>query len=443
MDDRFKPRSAIFVAFWLAVGYVGVYLCRKNLSVAIPLLQASFGVSKAGVGWIASAGNVAYMLGKFASGPVVDRLGGRNGFLLALFGVALLGGLAALAPGLLVLGIFYSLNRFCGSAGWGAMMKLTSTWFPPNRQARAIAALSMSFILGGVFAVLFAQQVVRMGGDWRMVFYLPSLALLVILAACARFVRPGPLEEVASGEGVVEAGILADGLTGEVAPPVPARARPGHRRGATVFQAILTLLRRPEFQTVCILSFILTFLRDAFGTWSVDFLLTLQSGKKSVAAAAVQSTGFELAGALPVLVMGVVFDRIRPGARRWVIAGILALLAGALMLLTLAAQASPLVAALLIALVGLLIYGPYSILGPVVAIESGGTDLAATANNLVDGFGYMASILGGVALGGFVDLFGYSLAFRLMAAATMVSALIALRLRGRPPVVETAGSVPA
>jgi sugar phosphate permease len=42
----------------LIVAYVGVYLCRKNLSVAVPLLQAHFGATKAQVGSIATAGTM-------------------------------------------------------------------------------------------------------------------------------------------------------------------------------------------------------------------------------------------------------------------------------------------------------------------------------------------------------------------------------------------------
>ena len=35
---------------WLAtlvVGYIGVYLCRKNFSVALPMIQEELGVSRA------------------------------------------------------------------------------------------------------------------------------------------------------------------------------------------------------------------------------------------------------------------------------------------------------------------------------------------------------------------------------------------------------------
>jgi hypothetical protein len=40
-----RPSRGVMAA--LAAGYVGIYLCRKNLAVAVPMLQQSFGATKA------------------------------------------------------------------------------------------------------------------------------------------------------------------------------------------------------------------------------------------------------------------------------------------------------------------------------------------------------------------------------------------------------------
>jgi sugar phosphate permease len=196
---------------------------------------------------------------------------------------------------------------------------------------------------------------------------------------------------------------------------------------------VAQLVVRPQFQAVCVLSFTLTLLREAFGNWSVDFLLSLQQGgSASLEAAALKSIGFDLAGALPILLMGVLYDRLPPASRRWVIAGILAALSAVLALITTVGKSSPDVTAWLLALTGLLVYGPYSILAGVLAVESGGTDLAATAAGVIDGVGYLAAILAGYAMGRILDTGGYGLAFNLMAGLTLVSAVMALRLRPQP-----------
>jgi len=411
-DQASSERAGFRVMFALAAGYVGIYLCRKNLSVAVPMLQQSFGATKQQIGIVASLGTLAYAAGKVINGPLVDRLGGRLGFLISLVGVALFGAAGAFAPGLWALTLFYGLNRFVGSAAWGAMIKLVPSWFGRARTGTALGVLSLSYVAGGALATLFARQIVASGGGWRAVMGLPSVALLLIGALCAFLVRSGPLAPAPA-----------------VATTVTTTATEDPRRP---FAATLALLRRPQFLVVCALSFTITLMRESFNTWSVDFLVSIQGGAPSLASAALQSTGFDLAGFISIFAAGYAYDRIHPGQRRWWMAGCLLMLAGVLAVLPRAAAGSPLYAAVLVGAVGLLVYGPYSLLAGVLAVESGGTEQAATAAGIIDGVGYLAGALAGVALGRVLDLGGYSLGFRILAGITAASALIALALRPAP-----------
>jgi sugar phosphate permease len=69
------------------------------------------------------------------------------------------------------------------------------------------------------------------------------------------------------------------------------------------------------------------------------------------------------------------------------------------------------------------------LLSGVLAIETGGTALAATAAGCIDGVGYLAAILAGAALGRLLDIGGYALGFNVLAVITAVSAVLALGLR--------------
>ena len=52
--------------FWVClIGYVGYYLCRKNLSAAIPLISSEFGYTNSELGLIALYGEISYAIGKF------------------------------------------------------------------------------------------------------------------------------------------------------------------------------------------------------------------------------------------------------------------------------------------------------------------------------------------------------------------------------------------
>jgi sugar phosphate permease len=389
------------VVLVLGLGYIGVYLCRKNLSVAVPLLQQAFGATKAQVGTIASVGTVAYAIGKMVNGLIVDRVGGRRGFLTALVAVALFGATGALAPGIAALAMIYALNRFAGAAGWGAMLKLVPSWFRPSRTGTVVGVLSLSYVAGGILAVLLAREVVRAGYGWRAVMGVPSVFAIGLAVICALFVRQGPL--------------------------VPADDRREHS-GETHRVPLRVLFENRQFLITCVLSLTVTLMRESFNTWSIDFLVSMQRGTRSVAAASLQSIWFDLAGFVSILFAGVAYDRVRASRRRWLISGSLLLLAVVIAILPAVATANLRWGTVLVGLAGLLVYGPYSLLAGTLAVESGGAERAATAAGFIDGIGYVASILAGTALGGLLDLGGYSLGFGVLAAISAVSAGVGLAL---------------
>ena len=205
------------------------------------------------------------------------------------------------------------------------------------------------------------------------------------------------------------------------------------REGGGPLAATIALLKRPQFVVVCALSFTVTLMRESFNTWSVDFLISIQGGAPSLATAALQSTGFDLAGVISIVAAGYAYDRIDPRRRGWWMAGTLAVLAGVIAVLPHAAAARPVHGAVLVGAIGLLVYGPYSLLAGALAVESGGAEQAATAAGIIDGAGYLAGALAGAALGRVLDVGGYSLGFHILAGITAISALIALALRPSAP----------
>jgi sugar phosphate permease len=77
----------------LFLGYGGYYFCRSDYSVALPLIIAEevrkgtpANVAQVRLGTIASFGVLAYAIGKFPSGGLADRFGGRRNFLGGMFG---------------------------------------------------------------------------------------------------------------------------------------------------------------------------------------------------------------------------------------------------------------------------------------------------------------------------------------------------------------------
>ena len=262
---------------------MGVYLCRKNLSVAVPMIQKAFGVTKAQTGDIISYSAAAYAIGKFLFGPIIDKFGGRNCLLLVMAGVAIFGALGSFAGSVPMLALCYSANRFCGSGGWGSIVKQTPQWFPKRHWALAMAFLSLSFVFGGVVALLLAGKIAAWSGDnWRMVMGLPSVALVVLLLIMWRIL---PKDE--QGRGAAKKATASSNFN---------------------FAYMLRLLRLPQLWVLCGMAFALYIMRETFNDWTVDFFKTEGGATMSNQVAAILSTPFDAAGAVGIVLMGWMFD---------------------------------------------------------------------------------------------------------------------------------------
>jgi OPA family sugar phosphate sensor protein UhpC-like MFS transporter len=391
----------------LVFAYVGIYLCRKNLSVAVPLLQQEWSLSKEAVGMVASISTICYAFGKIFLGPIVDRLGGRRGLLAAMVLVAVFGALGAMAPTLLLLTVFYSANRLAGSAGWGSMVKMTPAWFSRRRLPLALGILSLSYVFGGASALAFAGIIARLTDDnWRMVLGIPSLVLLG-LAVLAAFFLPRRGEHASSSDAPAETASAEE---------------------AFHWRHLPRLFRVRQLHVVCALSFTLTFLRETFNFWTVDYLKTEGGAELSIRAAAMLSTPFDILGGLGILSIGWIYGRLSDNARRRLVFWLLLALSLTLLALPAVARQGLWAAACVIGLVGFLVYGPYSLLAGVLAVEVKGRQYAATVAGLVDGTGYFAGVLSGVFFGRLLTLGGYALGFQVMAGFTLASAVICLFL---------------
>ena len=396
------PRRYLWLGL-IILGYIGVYLCRKNFSVAVPLLQERFNATREEIGWIASCSTVAYALGKFIFGVAVDRVGGRVGFLASLTAVGAMGIAGGFAPSLGLLTIFYSLNRFAGAAAWPAMVKLTPDWFRGKQLPFALALLSLSFVVGGAVATLFAGVVAEWSGNnWRAIMAVPSIAPI----ACV---------------------LLGIWLLPRVS-KTTAKAAQKEVKVATRFQE---LFRSRAFWTICALSFTLTLLRETFNTWTVDFIKTRGGPEVSNQVAAFLSTPFDLMGALGILAVGWSYGRLKDRGRQWFLCGMLSLLALVIYLLPNLFNLGLGAVTVAIGLVGFLTYGPYSLLAGTLSVEVQGPKSAATISGFVDGVGYIAGILAGAQFGRIVDVGGYGAGFKVLAALALVSALFCFALYGR------------
>lgn len=402
-------QRATFAA--LLVGYMGYYLCRQNFAAAFEPMRTSLGFDETDFGRISSAGTLLYALGKLSTGAAADALGGRRIFLVGLWGSVAATVLFGAGSGV---GFFlgaWCLNRFFQSMGWGGLVSVLSRWFPRSQYGTAMGFMTISYQFGGAVATLFAGALIHAGVGWRGLFFAPAAALAVIGVAAHVLVKGSPRD--------VGYALPEDGTA-----PTPAPAADDGDRDS-LGARLASVLLQPAFLLMCLLSAILTFLRECFSLWMPAYFSTMGA---EASVAVFKSAVFPLLGCVGTLAAGFVTDRYLRGSRLPVIAGSIALLAVSLLGL---AYLTPLAGAagvprdwLAVALVGttgFFLLAPYSMVGGgVVALDFGGRKTAGTAAGLLDGFGYLAGVAAGIGVAEVVKRAGWERAYLSMAVITAV-----------------------
>ncbi len=145
------------------------YIDRQALSVAAPVIREDLGLSNEDYGWIVSAFLLAYAIMQIVSGRLIDILGTKKGFTLAVIWWSIANMLHAFGKGMMSLGIFRFLLGIGEAGNYPAAMKAISEWFPKEERTKAVGILNMGPGLGAIIAPpLMAWLILTVG--WKMAF---------------------------------------------------------------------------------------------------------------------------------------------------------------------------------------------------------------------------------------------------------------------------------
>jgi MFS transporter, OPA family, glycerol-3-phosphate transporter len=398
--DPARSRRVVFTT--LLVGYASFYLCRANVDAAVPLLVED-GWSKTRIGGVLSIAVACYAIGKVVLGAVGDVLGGKRIMLVAIAGsvVATVG--IGLSAGFAAFAAFAMMNRFFQSGGWGGLVHVVARWFPPARHGAVMGALSTSYEIGNVCALVFCGALARSGLGWRALF-LVNPAIFALVGVGVALMLKGEPPRVAS----------PDAAPSE--PKMPLR------------EALPWLAKKPAFWATVTISMLLTFVRTGFLTWTPTYLAEVAKASGSASAISdgiIKSAIFPATGIVAALSAGPISDKLGPGRRAPVIVVSLAVHVVAVLALAHLKIADPTIATIAIGACGLFLLGPYSLLAGALTLDVAGKRAAATAAGIVDGAGYAAGALVGVVIGGVADRWGWSAAFDVIACAGLAAMIIA------------------
>ena len=151
-------RYRIFILSWLAYG--GFYLCRKNFSIAMPLLDQDLGFTKDNFATILFFYSLFYALGQFYNGFFSDKFGPRLIVGIGLFLSILANILMGFGAALLVFILLLSINGTGQSTGWSGTVKNMAPWFRRKERGVVMSWWSTCYVVGAVAATTLATFVV-------------------------------------------------------------------------------------------------------------------------------------------------------------------------------------------------------------------------------------------------------------------------------------------
>ena len=393
------------------ITYAGFYFCRKNLSIALPLLGGVSGMGSVQLANIVFGYSLLYAVGQFGFGFLSDRIGPRR-----VVGAGLLTIIAAnLAMGLhasvMWLMIFACLNGVGQSTGWSGLVKTMANWFPSENRGVVMAWWGTNYVLGGFLATAFATWAVSASAPfskwgWARGFVFPALLLALIV----------PLFFLA----------LSD------KPPRSESSQPSHSDSshpdaeATTWSDLRLLLKKPSLWTLGVSYFFLELCRYALMFWLPYYMV--RQLHFQVQAAGYLSSLYELIGVGGALLAGYVSDRFNQSRRAPVSAVMLGLLALVMLFQPVFAHGGMAGMAVAISLAGFLSYGPDTLLSGAAAQDVGEARAAATASGLIDGIGHLGALASPYLVVLVSERYGWSRLFLIFAVTALLAALVLLPL---------------
>ncbi len=188
-----RARQGGLVLFLCFAAYTCSYLCRTNLSVALPRLMQDIGFDKAAGGLLGSAYFWMYALGQLVSGALAEQLRPKLLVTAGLAGSALCNIAIVFSPSFWAIFALWGLNGFFLSMLWSAMVKILVAWFQGDEYRRASVVISLPTTVGYILSWGGLSFAISPLG-WQAAFVIPAAITAAFLGIWMFFLREKPEE---------------------------------------------------------------------------------------------------------------------------------------------------------------------------------------------------------------------------------------------------------
>ena len=387
-------RKRVFISLWIA--YASFYLCRVNISIAIPGILEEYNITKTAMGAVLTALFFAYAVGQFINGQLGDKFGARKLLTFGAIVSAILNLIFAVLPGIVsLMALVWGLNGYFQSMGWSPSTKTIANWFPLKMRGKITGLFGSCYQFGNAASWALAGFVVGMFG-WRFAFVVPPIVFIIVAIQWYINGRNAP-EEL--GLPTVEE--CHDGVMEQK------DCQKDEHLGFKY--TINTVLSNPRIWMVGFSLFGLNIIRYGFMDWAPTYMFEIE--KATISTAAYKALAIPLAGSLGALFAGWASDKFFKSRRAPIMVIMLAGLMGLTILYPQLKHFHWIWSLLCLIAIGFTIYGPHVMICATIPMDYASRKATASAAGFIDGFGYFGAALTGVISGFLIDNYGWNAAF--------------------------------
>jgi len=202
------------------------YIDRQVLGILAPDLQREIGWSELDYGRIVIAFQVSYAVMMLVSGPIIDRIGTKLGFAIAITWWSLAAMGHALARSAMGFGFARFMLGVGEAANFPASIKTIAEWFPKSERALATGIFNGGTNIGAILAPIMVPLIAAKFG-WQGAFIATgAIGFLWLIAWWALYQTP----EMHPRLGDEERQFIRDGVADETLVKVPLRQLLGYRQ---------------------------------------------------------------------------------------------------------------------------------------------------------------------------------------------------------------------
>jgi len=170
IKNNFRWTIVLLLFFATAINYID----RQIIGILKPFIATDLNWSEEDYGYIITAFQISYAIGLLLTGPFLDKLGTRIGYLGAVAVWSIAGIAHAAASSVLGFAFFRSILGLSEAASFPAAVKSVAEWFPKRERALATGLFNSGSTVGAIIAPIIVTSVTLLL-NWKWAFIITGL----------------------------------------------------------------------------------------------------------------------------------------------------------------------------------------------------------------------------------------------------------------------------